>query len=57
MAKLNRSRAGDDYVRPTHRPWAITFTDQDAAPIGGAPLGIPLHPVRRYESGAYRAST
>jgi phosphatidylglycerol:prolipoprotein diacylglycerol transferase len=42
--------AGDDYGRPTHVPWAVTFTDLDAARIGGAPLGIPLHPVQLYES-------
>jgi phosphatidylglycerol:prolipoprotein diacylglycerol transferase len=42
--------AGDDYGRPTHLPWAVTFTDPDAARIGGAPLGIPLHPVQLYES-------
>jgi phosphatidylglycerol:prolipoprotein diacylglycerol transferase len=42
--------AGDDYGRPTHVPWAVTFTDPDAARIGGAPLGVPLHPVQIYES-------
>jgi phosphatidylglycerol:prolipoprotein diacylglycerol transferase len=42
--------AGDDYGRPTRLPWAVTFTDPDAASIGGAPLGIPLHPVQLYES-------
>jgi phosphatidylglycerol:prolipoprotein diacylglycerol transferase len=42
--------AGDDYGRPTHLPWAVTFTDPDAAQIGGAPLGVPLHPVQLYES-------
>ena len=42
--------AGDDYGRPTHLPWAVTFRDPDAADIGGAPLGIPLHPVQLYES-------
>ena len=31
-------------------PWAVTFTDPDAARIGGAPLGVPLHPVQLYES-------
>ena len=31
-------------------PWAVTFTDPDAAAIGGAPLGVPLHPVQLYES-------
>jgi len=42
--------AGDDYGRPAHVPWAVTFTDPDAARIGGAPLGAPLHPVQLYES-------
>ncbi|HWW75736.1 MAG TPA: prolipoprotein diacylglyceryl transferase [Pyrinomonadaceae bacterium] len=42
--------AGDDYGRPTSMPWAVTFTDADAARIGGAPLGVPLHPVQLYES-------
>ena len=42
--------AGDDYGRPTTLPWAVTFTDPDAATIGGAPLGVPLHPVQLYES-------
>ena len=42
--------AGDDYGRPTQLPWAVTFTDPDAASIGGAPLGMPLHPVQLYES-------
>lgn len=42
--------AGDDYGRPTSVPWAVTFTDPDAARVGGAPLGVPLHPVQLYES-------
>jgi phosphatidylglycerol:prolipoprotein diacylglycerol transferase len=42
--------AGDDYGRPTTMPWAVTFTDPDAEAIGGAPLGVPLHPVQLYES-------
>jgi phosphatidylglycerol:prolipoprotein diacylglycerol transferase len=42
--------AGDDYGRPTHVAWAVTFSDPDAARIGGAPLGVPLHPVQPYES-------
>lgn len=42
--------AGDDYGSPTNLPWAVTFTDPDAARIGGAPLGIPLQPVQLYES-------
>jgi phosphatidylglycerol:prolipoprotein diacylglycerol transferase len=42
--------AGDDYGRPTHVAWAVTFTDPDAGRISGAPLGVPLHPVQLYES-------
>lgn len=42
--------AGDDYGKPTRLPWAVTFTDPDAARVGGAPLGVPLHPVQLYES-------
>jgi phosphatidylglycerol:prolipoprotein diacylglycerol transferase len=42
--------AGDDYGRATTLPWAVTFTDPDAASVGGAPLGVPLHPVQAYES-------
>lgn len=42
--------AGDDYGRPTNVPWAVTFIDPDAARIGGAPLGVALHPVQLYES-------
>jgi phosphatidylglycerol:prolipoprotein diacylglycerol transferase len=42
--------AGDDYGRPSDVPWAVKFTDPDVARIGGAPLGVPLHPVQLYES-------
>ena len=42
--------AGDDYGRAATVPWAVNFTDPDAARIGGAPLGVPLHPVQLYES-------
>jgi phosphatidylglycerol:prolipoprotein diacylglycerol transferase len=50
IGRIGCFMAGDDYGRPTHLPWAVTFTDPDAARIGGAPLGIPLHPVQLYES-------
>src|SRR5580765_8470428 len=42
--------AGDDYGRPADVPWAVRFTDPDAANIGGVPLNVPLHPVQLYES-------
>jgi len=50
IGRIGCLMAGDDYGRPTTVPWAVTFTDPDAATIGGAPLGVPLHPVQLYES-------
>jgi phosphatidylglycerol:prolipoprotein diacylglycerol transferase len=50
IGRIGCFMAGDDYGRPTAMPWAVTFTDTDAARIGGAPLGVPLHPVQLYES-------
>ncbi len=50
IGRIGCFMAGDDYGRPTHLPWGVAFTDADAARIGGAPLGVPLHPVQLYES-------
>jgi phosphatidylglycerol:prolipoprotein diacylglycerol transferase len=50
IGRIGCFMAGDDYGRPTRLPWAVTFRNPDAAQIGGAPLGIPLHPVQLYES-------
>ena len=50
IGRIGCFMAGDDYGAPTQLPWAVTFTDPDAARIGGAPLGVPLHPVQLYES-------
>jgi phosphatidylglycerol:prolipoprotein diacylglycerol transferase len=50
IGRIGCLMAGDDYGRAASVPWAITFTDPDAASIGGAPLGVPLHPVQLYES-------
>jgi phosphatidylglycerol:prolipoprotein diacylglycerol transferase len=50
IGRIGCLMAGDDYGRPTDLPWAVTFTHPDAASIGGAPLGVPLHPVQLYES-------
>ncbi len=50
IGRIGCFMAGDDYGRPTTLPWAVRFTDIDAARIGGAPLGVPLHPVQLYES-------
>src|SRR5215471_16277923 len=50
IGRIGCFMAGDDYGRPTNVPWAVTFNDPDAERIGGAPLGVPLHPVQLYES-------
>ena len=50
IGRIGCFMAGDDYGRPTGVSWAVTFTDPEAARIGGAPLGVPLHPVQLYES-------
>ena len=50
IGRIGCFMAGDDYGAPTRVPWAVAFTDPDAARIGGAPLGVPLHPVQLYES-------
>jgi len=50
IGRIGCLMAGDDYGRATSVPWAVTFTDPDAASIGGAPLHVPLHPVQLYES-------
>jgi phosphatidylglycerol:prolipoprotein diacylglycerol transferase len=50
IGRIGCLMAGDDFGRPTSVPWAVTFTDPDAGNIGGAPLGVPLHPVQLYES-------
>jgi phosphatidylglycerol:prolipoprotein diacylglycerol transferase len=50
IGRIGCFMAGDDYGRPTEVPWAVAFRHPDAADIGGAPLGIPLHPVQLYES-------
>ena len=35
-----------------HLPWAVTFTNPEAARLVGVPLGVPLHPTQLYESFA-----
>jgi phosphatidylglycerol:prolipoprotein diacylglycerol transferase len=40
------------YGRPTSMPWAVTFTNVDAAANVGTPLNVPLHPTQLYEAGA-----
>lgn len=42
--------AGCCYGKPTHVPWAITFTDPFAHEAVGTPLFTPLHPTQIYLS-------
>jgi phosphatidylglycerol---prolipoprotein diacylglyceryl transferase len=48
IGRLGCFAAGCCYGKPTHLPWAVTFTSPDA---NGAPLGVPLHPTQLYEAG------
>ena len=50
IGRIGCFMAGDDFGRSTGVPWSVTFTEPLAANIGGAPLGVPLHPVQLYES-------
>jgi phosphatidylglycerol:prolipoprotein diacylglycerol transferase len=50
IGRIGCFMAGDDYGKPTDLSWAVVFRHPAAAEIGGAPLGIPLHPVQIYES-------
>jgi phosphatidylglycerol---prolipoprotein diacylglyceryl transferase len=50
IGRIGCFMAGDDYGSPANVPWSVTFTDPEAARVGGAPLGVPLHPVQLYES-------
>ena len=49
IGRLGCFAAGCCYGRPTHLPWAVTFTSPDARNVG-VPLGIPLHPTQLYET-------
>jgi phosphatidylglycerol---prolipoprotein diacylglyceryl transferase len=50
IGRIGCFMAGDDFGRPADLPWSVVFRDPEAAEIGGAPLGLPLHPVQIYES-------
>ncbi len=51
IGRLGCFAAGCCWGKPTHLPWAVTFTNDDARAVG-VPLGIPLHPTQLYESFA-----
>jgi phosphatidylglycerol:prolipoprotein diacylglycerol transferase len=52
VGRLGCLFAGCCYGKPTSVPWAITFTNPDAAANVGTPLNVPLHPTQLYEAGA-----
>jgi phosphatidylglycerol---prolipoprotein diacylglyceryl transferase len=52
IGRLGCLAAGCCYGKPANVPWAITFTNVDAARQVGTPLDQPLHPTQLYESVA-----
>jgi len=50
IGRLGCFSAGCCWGKPSHLPWAVTFTDLNAARQVGTPLDIPLHPSQLYES-------
>ncbi len=50
IGRLGCLSAGCCYGKPTHVPWAITFTNPYAFENVGVPLNTPLHPTQLYES-------
>ncbi len=50
IGRLGCFAAGCCWGKPTHLPWAVTFTNPNATT--GVPLGIPLHPTQLYEAFA-----
>jgi len=50
IGKLGCLSAGCCYGKPTHVPWAITFSNTYANESLNVPLNIPLHPTQIYEA-------
>ena len=50
IGRLGCFAAGCCYGKTATVPWAVTFTDVQAARTVGTPLDIPLHPSQIYES-------
>ncbi len=50
VGRLGCFSAGCCWGKPADLPWAISFTDLNAARQVGTPLDIPLHPSQLYES-------
>lgn len=52
IGRLGCFAAGCCWGSKCDRPWAVTFTDPEAAKLVGVPLNVPLHPAQLYESAA-----
>jgi phosphatidylglycerol:prolipoprotein diacylglycerol transferase len=52
IGRLGCFAAGCCWGGRCDRPWAVTFTNPDAAELTGVPLGVPLHPTQLYEAFA-----
>ena len=50
IGRLGCFSAGCCWGKPTHLPWAVTFTDVYSARAVGTPMDTPLHPTQLYES-------
>jgi hypothetical protein len=50
IGRLGCFAAGCCWGKPANVPWAVTFTDVNAARTVGTPLDTPLHPSQLYES-------
>jgi phosphatidylglycerol:prolipoprotein diacylglycerol transferase len=50
IGRLGCFSAGCCWGKPTQLPWAVTFTDLNAARQVGTPMDVPLHPSQLYES-------
>ena len=48
IGRLGCLAAGCCYGKESCLPWAVTFTNPDAASFSGTPLGVHLHPVQIY---------
>ena len=50
IGRIGCFAAGCCWGTSCNRPWAVEFTNVDAARLTGVPLGQPLHPSQLYES-------
>lgn len=50
IGRLGCLAAGCCWGGSCDRPWAITFTNEEANRLTGVPLNVPLHPAQIYEA-------